>query len=406
MKLAEKYWVLADQVVVSGSAFATNLLLARALGIAQYGIFSGLVLVQLLVLSLLQASITGLAPVLLAHIGIGEKRSYTGGLFWFHQAILTLLFVAGILFFLFADTMWAVGRNIGIAAVVGACLYFMQDYLRRWLLATQQQPKAFAIDVLTNVVQLLALAVLFFVYHLDLLIALWVVALTYIPSVALGVWWLKPGVPIAKDIRSVALLHARDGKWMLSSALLQWTAGNFYVMAAGWWLGAAALGALRLGQYIFGLLNVLLQAFETYILPKAAHLHQEPAALVRFLRKQFLQLSVLLIPVLILLAVFGKPLLHMAGGDTYTSYSYVMIGLAILYVFILFGYPVRIALRVQLLNKFYFYGYVLATIFSVATAYFMIHFFQLWGALAGMLLAQCMLLVYWLYILYNKNIRV
>src|SRR6201999_1646731 len=45
-----KLWVLADQAVVSGSAFATNILIAHALRISDFGTFSVLILVQLFLL--------------------------------------------------------------------------------------------------------------------------------------------------------------------------------------------------------------------------------------------------------------------------------------------------------------------------------------------------------------------
>lgn len=406
MRLTEKYWVLADQVVVSGSGFATNLLLARMLGIDQYGLFSAILMAQLLILSLLQAGISGLAPVLLAHMPANEQKSYTSGLFWFHQSIITLLFVAGVLLFSLVNAEFPVKAAIGLAALCTGFLYFMQDYLRRWLLGTRQAAKACWIDSVTNVLQLGLLLLLYITKQGTLYVALWVIALTYIPSIALGLWWVKPGRPEVTAIRHSAKLHSREGKWLVSSALLQWTAGNFYVVAAGWWLGAAALGALRLGQYIFGLLNVLLQAFENYALPRAAALHQNSQALFALLKKILLQLSILMLPVLLVLALFGKQLMRLAGGETYTDYSYVMGGLALLYVFIVIGYPIRIALRVQLLNKHYFFGYVLATAFSMATAAFVVRQYELYGVLAGMLLAQCILLGYWLYVLQLKKSRV
>jgi O-antigen/teichoic acid export membrane protein len=406
MKIAEKYWVLADQVMVSATSFATNLLLARMLGIQQYGVYSGIVLVQLLVLSLLQAGISGLAPVLLPRIDENKKRSYTGGLFWFHQAVITLLFIVGVLLFLFIPTFTSLPTSLIIIASSTSVIYFMQDYLRRWLIGTMQIRKAFAIDTITSVLQMILLFVFLGIGKLTLQNAIIIIGATYVPSVLLGYLWLKPGMPSSSDVFFASQLHVKDGKWMLSSALLQWTAGNFYVVAAGWWLGASALGALRLAQYIFGLLNVLLQAFEQFALPKAALLHQSPGALRKFLQKMFVQLLFVVAPVLIVLAVFGKQFLLIAGGSSYTAYSYVMVGLAFLYAGILVGYPVRIALRVLLLNKYYFFGYVLATAFSLITASFLIPAFGLTGVLIGMFLAQAILLGYWFYILHSKTVVV
>ncbi|MBK8885830.1 MAG: hypothetical protein IPN46_04470 [Saprospiraceae bacterium] len=45
---------------------------------------------------------------------------------------------------------------------------------------------------------------------------------------------------------------------------------NFFVATSGLILGVEALGAFRLVQTLFGLINVLLQGLESYVLPQAA----------------------------------------------------------------------------------------------------------------------------------------
>ena len=56
--------MLTDQVLVSGASFATNILLARSLGLSEYGKFSAIILLQMFILSMQQASITGIFQVM------------------------------------------------------------------------------------------------------------------------------------------------------------------------------------------------------------------------------------------------------------------------------------------------------------------------------------------------------
>jgi O-antigen/teichoic acid export membrane protein len=191
---------------------------------------------------------------------------------------------------------------------------------------------------------------------------------------------------------------------MLLSALLQWFAGNFFIVAAGVWLGVAALGALRLAQYIFGLLNVLLQAIENYALPKASQIQHSVEGFHALLKRVFGKSILMIGPALILLSVFAKPLLRLAGGNTYLEYSYVMHGLSLVYVFILIGLPLRIALRVRLLNQNYFIGYLLAAAFSMAASKWMIREWQLVGVLSGLLITQIIVNTYWFFTLNRKKI--
>lgn len=401
MQFSNKHIVLADQVVVSGSAFATNLLLAKVLGIETYGLYSEVVLYQLFVLGLLQASFSGLVPVMLARVQAGLHRSYTGGLFWLHQAIITLLFVSCVLL---CWLLPAVSVSSWIMpAASSALLYFMQDYLRKWMLSSKQCSKALIMDVVTNAAQLFLLAATWYLQVLNLTMALWIIAITFLPSVVIGLLWLKPGSISKANMIAAFRMHAPEAKWTSSSALLQWSSGNYFVMAAGWWLGPAALGALRLAQYIFGLLNVLLQAVEHAMLPQLAVLHNKPVALFKKLRILVVQMMAMLLPILLLLVLFQKWIMEWAGSKDFAEYSFAFSGLAILYVLIIIGYGIRLAMRVQLLNKHYFFGYVLATCFSMLSATWLVGHFALHGILAGMIAAQLLLLSYWIWVLARKN---
>jgi O-antigen/teichoic acid export membrane protein len=191
---------------------------------------------------------------------------------------------------------------------------------------------------------------------------------------------------------------------MLLSALLQWFAGNFFIVAAGWWLGMAALGALRLAQYIFGLLNVLLQAVENYAVPAASKLQHEQKALAGFLKNILKKSMLVILPALLTIVVFSKQLLLLSGGEAYGNYSYVMYGLSVNYLLIVAGIPVRIALRVKLLNQHYFIGYALATAFSMLTARWLIGQWELKGVLFGLFFTQLLVVAYWLIILDRKKV--
>ena len=175
-------------------------------------------------------------------------------------------------------------------------------------------------------------------------------------------------------------------------------------MAAGVLLGVEAFGALRLAQNIFGLLNVLFQAFENYVVPNAARVYQQSATLLSDYLKTISKKSVLLLlPILVVLFVLAPQVFTLAGGVQYASYYSLIQVMCGLYLLIFLGYPVRIAIRVMLLNKAFFIGYVTSTVFSVLAARPMVAWLGINGVVAGLLINQVLLIGYWLYVLKQKN---
>jgi O-antigen/teichoic acid export membrane protein len=401
---SSKGWVLADQAVVSGSNFLTNILIARALGITDYGKFAVILLVQLFMLSIQQAMCTGVLQVMVHRYDEQERWFYIKGVFYAQCLFLLSLSLICLSLFLLAPALTTGYAGLFAPGLIGTIGLLAQDFLRKTLLTLGRGNRAFVIDALTNTIQLSLLGGLMVTGNLTLARTCWTIGLTFIPSVALGIAWVNPGRASWQAVRNAFHIHKGQGGWMLLSALFQWFAGNLFVVAAGWWLGLAALGALRLAQYTFGVLNVVLQAIENYTLPKASRSHDTPAQFNRYLQQVLKKSLVLLGPLLLLVVLFARPLLAFSGGSEYARYAYVMYGLAATHLLILAGIPIRIALRTKLLNRTYFTGYVLATLFSLLAAKWMIHQWGLSGVLAGLFLTQLILLAYWFRILKIKKV--
>jgi len=396
--------VFADQAIVSGSSFITNILVARSLGVSNYGKFSVIILIQLFLLSLQQAVSSGVYQVMFGGLEEKFKKPYTNGLFHTQLFLYTSLIGLGcFVYFLFPSSVIGY-ENIFMPAIAGTLLFLLQDFLRKVLLSKKEEWKALMIDAITNIVQIILLAVYAFTGKLSLPVACWIIALTFIPSIIAGIIWIKPGNVSFANMQLTFGIHKKQSHWMLMSALLQWFAGNFFVVAAGVWLGIAALGALRLAQYIFGLLNVLLQAIENYALPHASVLQKTPEQFNGFLKNVFRKTFLMVAPVLLLLSIFARQILQFSGGASYLEYSYVIHGLSLVYVLILTGLPIRIALRVRLLNQHYFIGYLLASAFSMLTAKWLIRDWHLTGVLTGLFITQLIVIIYWSAILTRKKI--
>lgn len=392
-----KLMVVADQLMVSGTAFVTNVLVAKVLDPSAFGMFSLIGLVQVFCLSLSMGLITQVYQVVYPSLDKNKQRLYTDGcLYW--QVLLLLPFA---LVLLMIKNAFGIYSQTIPAAVIACSLFLIQDLTRKMLLSRQAYIKAFITDSLTGLLQLLLLVMAWRHQLLNITTAWWIIGLTYIPSLLLSLLWLMPTTDMLQALQYSWQLHKQRTGWMLMSNMLQWGTGYFFIAASGWWINPAALGALRLAQYVFGLLNVLLQAIENYALPKvAAASHNANAYLFRMLKGMLL----LMLPLLLLLCLFSQQVMILMGGQAYAQYHYLIYGLSVVYVIITIGYPVRLAIRTWQLNRQYFTGYVLAMLFSVTTAYWLLHGWQLSGVLLGLLMIQLITVCYWMMILQQRKL--
>jgi O-antigen/teichoic acid export membrane protein len=191
-------------------------------------------------------------------------------------------------------------------------------------------------------------------------------------------------------IKCVLKKHYDFAKWLIGTALLQWLCGNFFIIAGGWILGTAVVGAVRIAQNIVGLTHVIFLAMEN-IAPVYAAKHFKNGgikSLYSFLRKLSMQSGVVVMLILILLSAFAPLIIKLLYGDDFVSYSYVLVGFCIIYLLVFIGHPLRFALRTLQLTKPIFIGYFFGAVFSLIAAYSMLKSYGMVGLLAGMFMTQ------------------
>jgi O-antigen/teichoic acid export membrane protein len=418
---SNQFWVLADQLLASGAAFLITIIIARTLPITDFGWYASVVLFQLLLLAIQNAVLTSPYQVLQASYNTAEKYNYLKALFKVESVLLLFIALLALLFFILAP-VWLqpfMERFWWVAVLV--CGYLLQDFLRRVLITESKPIASFITNTVYYAIGGCSLLYLHSINAITLTNIICVLGFSYLPSVFVAVYFINQFNSSTKDERiatqqcqtgatelvsfkSTVRLHMHHGKWLLLTAVLQWWAGNVFFVAAGVLLGVEAFGALRLAQNIFGLLNVLFQAFENYVVPNAARVYQQSATMLSGYLKTISKKSVLLLlPILVVLFVLAPQVFTLAGGAQYASYYSLIQVMCGLYLLIFLGYPVRIAIRVMLLNKAFFIGYVTSTVFSVLAARPMVAWLGINGVVAGLLINQVLLIGYWLYVLKQKN---
>lgn len=398
----EKTWVLADQLVVSAGAFFSNLLLFRTLDLGDYGYLASATMLQLFLLSVQQALLSSIQQVLGPQLPQHRQAMYYSFLF---RTELILLCSLSALWWLLSFIPFSHPWDffLGIELNQAVILFLCNDFFRKIFISTRRAGLAFLLDLLSNGAQLLVLFLLSSRNMLTLNSALWTMGLSFLPALIYAGSRIKPVSLSDSGSRYFTYRHLRESRWLLGSTLLQWLSSNLFVLASGYWLGAASLGILRFIQYVFGLLNVLLQAIEHYALPRAAVLKNSLPELRKYLVQVLHKTLLFVLPLLLILLLATGPFLQAEHKLEGSNYSSLLLGFALFYTLILFGYPVRMALRSLFLNRHFFYGYALSAFFSVLSAYWLIRRYELEGVLAGMFICQGLMLLYWLLVLNKKG---
>jgi len=398
----EKSLVLADQAVFSGCGFIITLLLVRLLSPVEFGIYASLLLFIYFMVSISSAVV--IQPLQVTLSKIGKDGEYV--FFAFCLQLVLILILAIFTFLLLNIKIEFLNdlRKISTSIILFGSFFLLHDFFRKLFLARNVIWHALLIDIIAGFSQLGFLFYSFIFSHLNLSEVIYFMGLSYMPGIIVAIFLLNPVLSIRRNWKSYFLEHVVQGKWLLMTALLQWWANNLFVIASGVFFGATALGAFRLVQSLFGVLNLLLQTFENYALPAASRLFQSSIESSKvYLRSMNFQGTIIAGSLLLLLCFYSEFFIVLAAGELYSEYAFLIKGMALLYFVIFAGYPTRIAIRMMELNHLFFGGYLISFVFSVLSFQFLLKEWHLWGAIIGLVTNQIILFSFWQYALYKNQ---
>ena len=266
-------WAILDQALVSGTNFIYGVLLARSLGLGEYGRFALAWMVVQFAAAVQQSCI--IDPMM----SIAPKQQGDVAPAYFCAVMAQQLVLSIATALLTVAGMSAVGHvlpDLGITTTLSAALavvcaaHMRQDFLRRYFFTIRWPNIAFLLDVLRYPTQFgLLAAVQWRLGSIDTTIALWLVAIAAVPPIVLGFClWRQWRWDSAVQIDTLRR-HWRFSRWMLPATLVSLGTGQAILTITGAVLGSAAVGALRAAQNLIGLLHILFQGMENFV-PVAA----------------------------------------------------------------------------------------------------------------------------------------
>jgi len=390
--LGREIWALTDQAVVSATNFLTNVMLARFMGLREFGIFV-LAWMSVLFVNSLQTALI-VAPMM--SIGPGQKEedrpSYFGAVVFQEFALVSFCFV--LVFVVLKTSSSFFGHadlaHLALPLAVSAFAYQMQDFIRRYFFATRRSRLALADDALSYLTQLPILFLLHRAGHLNSATALWVMAGTSIVGMVTGWFWVEP-IEFRSDwIKDVSRRHWRMSRWLTGSALLTWTSSNLFVIAAPVYYGAAAAGVLKASQNLMGVTHVWFQGLDNVVPVETARRLREGGvrSMLAYTRSILLKWGGLTLLFAIIMAIAPGLWLRTMYGPGIAEYGYVLRLYALLYVIIFVGGPIRAGLQAMEYTVPIFWSYLAMTTFTALFAFPLTRRFGLSGAMLGALGTQ------------------
>lgn len=400
----KKLPVLLEQSVFSGTGFLINIALVKLMDLEQYGLYASLVLVIYLLLGVSQALVVQPMQV---HIS-KAKNSFSYRLFLlFLKLSLILCFSIIIIVVSLAGFNFLESSQVYFLPFTAYMISFLLfDFYRKYFLATGQIKMALIIGVI-YAASTFGLFILAFYGQFSggLTTYVYLLMVGYLPALAVATvtYFLELTLPTKKELKEYGKVHIVEGQWLLYAAVVQWFSGNLYVMASGLLIGVEALGVLRFVQSLLGLVNILLQTIENYVLPQLSRAYQLSLQhCYRAFQSSLGTYQLGILAGLSLLFLFAEEVLRIAGNASFVPYAYVLRGMVVLYAIIIIAYPIRLLIRVTELNKSYFTAYLISFLFSLVSYQFLLTHFGVSGAIIGLIINQLILQATWLLVL-NRN---
>ncbi len=284
---------LGDQIVVSGTTFLTNILLARYLTSAEYGTYAVAFAILLFINSIQLALISGPMSVLGAPLDRIQFRRYFSSL-----AVIQLVFAGSVLLLL------VLASSIGELLVPGALIVSIllpvgiitvavqiQEYFRQTFFTRLAPIRAFSIDLIRCGLQVTAIVVLYLTGILSAKMAFWAIGLASMVSALEGFRRFPILIGGISEWRKSLSDNWNLGKWMLIYTLTRFLLGQFYIFATAFMLGVSSTARLQVGLVTIGPIRMLTRGFLNILTPFFSKIFSERR--YAFFSRMFFQIVIL-----------------------------------------------------------------------------------------------------------------
>jgi O-antigen/teichoic acid export membrane protein len=296
-----------------------------------------------------------------------------------------------------------------LAAPLSIALFAVQcqDFIRRYFFVRDQAVVAFANDCLCYLSRLILLVIFLQLRLLNIKEIFWLIAFTAAVATVIGILKIERLNFSRIFVYRVITDQWHFSKWLIVSALMQWTSGNFFLIAAGSILGTIAVGAIKAAQNVMGITHILFQAMENFV-PSTASFHFRYGgvnSLINYLKHMSAIGGSITLILVMMTSLFPKFWLSLFYGEIYEEASNVIIYYGPIYLCIFLCIALRSVLRAINYTKAIFIGYLSMTVFSLIFAPLMVTWLGIIGTMVGILVTQviCLSVYFPLFLIKIRN---
>ncbi len=306
-------WSFIDQILVSGVNFLTTVLLVRALGLQEFGVFSMIIIGVQFLAGLQSAAILGPMMSLYDQRGDVSRSSYLAALL-LHQGLCgAMVIVIVFLVSIFFSRLVTLTESIDFLLVTLLAISTqLQDLSRRFFYVTERPVRAFASDIIAYGARLVVLGFMAAGGFLTIDLVWIAIIATSVAALALMIPDLIELDTTWLAIKRVTDRHRKIAGWLVGNKIVGWFSdSDFFLLVIGGLLGPAQLGGVRAVQSVVLVVNLLLQSLENFV-PSAATkalVQGGGKALLRYVADVSFYGVAGIFAVVVLLMVFVDPIL-------------------------------------------------------------------------------------------------
>ncbi len=394
---------LTDQMVASATNFLTGMIIGRACASDEFGIYMLCMSVVLFVLDL-QTSVISAPFMIYSQRLAGRRHALYLGSTMVHQWSLALLLIL-----LLAGGHLLLGIGIGpeqldpvVRSLVGVIAFIMfREYVRRVCFARLQMVHALLVDCSVALVQIGGLLLLAWQGRLSTRTAFLVIGLAC--GMASVGWlvinrrtWIIRLQEVGGDFRK----NWSFGRWVFASGLLWAMSMNLYPWFLAHYHGVAAAGAWAAAYGVVAIANPLLFGIQNFLGPKIVQAYTLGGmeGLRRFVARVTVVFFLLVLPLAVLLFLFGGDLVVLVYGAKYEGNGTVVAILAVNMLVTAAAFILSRAILAVEQSRIYFFANVVPLIILLSFGILLVKNFGpagvAWGNLASTVATAAVLLFF------------
>lgn len=314
--------------------FLTSAVLARMLGVHDFGVFSVFYIIlqylNSIQVALIVSPMMTLAPQITAKSNRAVFLKGMGG----YQYVFSAACCGFTLLLAVVDRFHLAPSKIdpGVLVPFALSIFFFQaqDWLRRFWYVEERGKAVFVNDVISYVGQVAVLLVLWRIHAATVGAAYYAVASTSLVAFMVGV----ASEDIWTNLRQVRVVVKETwafGRSLLVASQFQWVGSQGILIIVAAISGVNAAGGIRAVMALLGPVNVLYQLLDNVIPVRAAREFAKSgrAGLLAYLRRVGILLSVMVgVPVL-LISLAAKPIMAIAFGKAFEAFAHLVFWQAI-----------------------------------------------------------------------------